>query len=64
MLLGDNTTEGRSYSGRSGSGVLGFGFQLDSFVYTYLFDHMYTLSRLAPDLPERNYRANGGVRVY
>ena len=38
MLLGDNTTEGRSYSGRPGSGVLGFGFQLDSLFCTHMLD--------------------------
>ena len=46
---------GRSCCSRSGSCVLEFGFQLDSLVCTYIFDHTYAQLRLAPNRPERNY---------
>jgi hypothetical protein len=38
--------EGRSCYGRSGFSVLEFGFQMDSLVYAYVADHMYTQYRL------------------
>ena len=38
---------GRSCGGRSDSSVLGVGFQLDSLVYSYMFEHMYPELRLA-----------------
>ena len=46
---------GRSCRGRSGSSVMEFGFELDSLVYTYIVDRMYTEFRLAPDLAQCNY---------
>ena len=55
---------GRSWCGRSGSGVLGSGFQLDCLVYTYTVDHMHTQFRLAPELLERELlRKSGSVRI-
>ena len=63
-LLGDNTTGGRSWCGRSGSGVLGSGFQLDSLVNTYTVGHMHTQFRLAPQLLERELlRKSGSVWI-
>jgi len=38
---------GRSCGGRSDSSVLGFGFQLDSLVYSYVVEHVYPELRLA-----------------
>jgi hypothetical protein len=51
-----NTGGGGSRCGPSGSSTLEFGFQLDSFVYTYMriVDHAYTQFRPAPNLPECN----------
>lgn len=47
---------GRSCCGRSDSGVLGFGFELESLVYTYTFDYLRAQLQLETDLPERSHR--------
>ena len=43
---------GRSSYSRSGSGVLEFGFNLDSLVHTYIVNHIYTQFELDLDSPE------------
>jgi hypothetical protein len=45
---------GRSYCGRSGSGVFGFGFHRDSlWEYVYIAEHTHTVLRLPSDLCAR-----------
>lgn len=66
ILLGDNRAAGWSCCGRSGSGVLQFGFQLDTLVYKYTVDDMCTQLWLAetglvPDVPEHNNGVSRGV---
>jgi hypothetical protein len=66
---------GRPYRGRSGSSVLGFGFQLDSIVFTYLYIYIYIYMCVCvcvyvyvPSIPtwrkirfpERNYKRKSG----
>jgi len=56
---------GPSFCGRSGSGVLESGFQMDCLVYTYFFSTIYIIQFvLAPDHPERNQNGRRRVFVY
>jgi len=41
---------GQSCCGQSGSCVLEFGFQLDSLLYTNIFDHMYTQIQISQNV--------------
>jgi len=41
--------------------VLEFRFNLDSLLYAFIFDRMYTQFRLAPDLLDRNFYVCWGV---
>ena len=44
--------------------MLGFGFQLESHVYTYTFDYLRTQLQLESDLPVRDYRVSRGKCLY
>jgi hypothetical protein len=63
ILLGDNSADGALVLWPIRSQRVGVEIQLDSLLYTHVFNYMYTQLRLALDIPERNCYIILGVYV-